>query len=114
MRAGPLSALCTAQQLASHGAKWPNASSRSAGVGMHPECCELLRRPHGDAEGEEGQGPARQQGLAGLFEPPHDILFPGSFEEAKEAAQGQSRWLVIPSSQILILTLSPLLPESAS
>ena len=34
------------------------------------------------------------QGLAGLFEPPHDILFQGSFDEAKEAAQGQSRWLV--------------------
>lgn len=37
---------------------------------------------------------AKQQGLAGLFEPPHDILFTGSFDEAKEAAQGQNRWLV--------------------
>ena len=41
------------------------------------------------------------QGLAGLFEPPHDILFQGTFDEAKEAAQGQSRWLVRSSLAML-------------
>ncbi len=68
----------------------------------------MLHRPHRDAEGEEGQGLAKQQGLAGLFEPPHDILFKDSFEEAKEAAQGQSRWLVKFSS------LKQIMKEAAS
>ncbi len=57
-------------------------------------CC----RPREYGERDPEASAAGQQGLAGLFEPPHDILFKGSFEEAKEAAQGQERWLVILSS----------------
>ena len=56
---------------------------------------QLCCRPRDYGERDPEASAAGQQGLAGLFEPPHDILFKGSFEEAKEAAQGQERWLVI-------------------
>lgn len=55
----------------------------------------MWRRPEGYGGRESEQGPSQGQGLAGLFEPPHDILFQGTFDEAKEAAQVQTRWLVI-------------------
>ncbi len=56
---------------------------------------QLYCRPRDYGERDPEASAAGQQGLAGLFEPPHDILFTGSFEQAKEAAQGQERWLVI-------------------
>ncbi|CAL5224689.1 g7413 [Coccomyxa viridis] len=52
-------------------------------------------RPRDYGERDPEASAAGQQGLAGLFEPPHDILFTGSFEQAKEAAQGQERWLLV-------------------
>ncbi len=59
----------------------------------------MLLRPEGYGGRGTDEGTSSQpQGLAGLFEPPHDILFQGSFDEAKDAAQGQSRWLVCCSS----------------
>ncbi|BDA49565.1 UBX domain-containing protein 7 [Coccomyxa sp. Obi] len=49
------------------------------------------------AEGSRGRpdGRPNQPGLAGLFEPPHEIMFKGTFEEAKAAALDQSRWLLV-------------------
>ncbi|KAK9824915.1 hypothetical protein WJX74_005836 [Apatococcus lobatus] len=38
---------------------------------------------------------APQQGLAGLFAPPHKLMFRGSFQEAVEAAERSSQWLLI-------------------
>ncbi|CAL5225007.1 g7785 [Coccomyxa viridis] len=52
-------------------------------------------RPKEYGERDPEGSAAKQQGLARLFEPPHDILFTGSFEEAKEAAQSQNRWLLV-------------------
>lgn len=48
------------------------------------------------AESSRGKAGVRsnQPGLAGLFEPPHDLMFKGTLEEAKAAALEQSRWLV--------------------
>jgi hypothetical protein len=37
-----------------------------------------------------GGGPS----LASMFAPPRDIMFNGTFEDAKAAALGQRRWLV--------------------
>jgi len=51
-----------------------------------------------EGSGLKAAGAPKQAGLAGLFEPPHDIMFTGTFEEAKNAATEQSRWLVSPSS----------------
>ena len=43
---------------------------------------------------EAGAGPDSSAGLAAMFEPPREMLFHGSFEEAKQQAQEQGRWLV--------------------
>jgi hypothetical protein len=56
---------------------------------LRPYLAEVCR-----AEGSRrgGQG-GKPEGLASLFEPPHDLIFNGNFEEAKQAALGQNKWL---------------------
>lgn len=41
------------------------------------------------------QSRTRQQRLADLFRPPHEIMFPGTFEMARRRARDQNRWLLV-------------------
>ena len=61
--------------------------------------CSWLCRAEGSRGRQDGR--PNQPGLAGLFEPPHEIMFKGTFEEAKAAALDQSRWLVILKNEIV-------------
>lgn len=51
------------------------------------------------AEAGGGAGPSGTGGggasLAAMFEPPREMLFQGGFEEAKEHAREQGRWLIV-------------------
>ncbi len=45
------------------------------------------------AEGD-GASSSGGQGLSALFEPPRDLIYPGTADDAKAAAESQGRWLV--------------------
>jgi hypothetical protein len=60
------------------------------------QLCPALASPAARCRAEEaaGSGAVAGGGLASLYEPPRDILFTGSFEDAKHEAAGSGRWLV--------------------
>ncbi|CAI5469290.1 unnamed protein product [Closterium sp. Yama58-4] len=58
---------------------------------------EAGTRARARGEGQQGGegGAARQASLASLFEPPYDILFAGSFDQAKQRAGAEGKWLLV-------------------
>ncbi|KAL4431383.1 hypothetical protein ABPG75_006639 [Micractinium tetrahymenae] len=52
---------------------------------------DAFRNFRDEAGGASGSG----GGLAAMFEPPRGMLFQGSFEDAKAAAQEKERWLIV-------------------
>ncbi|GJP31352.1 hypothetical protein CLOM_g11994 [Closterium sp. NIES-68] len=58
---------------------------------------EAAARARARGEGQQGGegGAVRQASLASLFEPPYDILFAGSFDQAKQRAGAEGKWLLV-------------------
>ncbi|PSC74669.1 UBX domain-containing 2 isoform X1 [Micractinium conductrix] len=59
---------------------------------------DAFRDFRAEAGGAGGSGAAAAGGaggLAAMFEPPRDMLFHGTFDEAKAHAQEQGRWLIV-------------------
>ena len=56
----------------------------------------LLQQGFSEADTCRGENEAGGSGqrLASMFEPPRELLFVGSFDEAKQQALEQQRWLV--------------------
>lgn len=48
-----------------------------------------------DQGGSTSAAESSNHNLASLYRPPFDLMFHGSFEKAKEAANGQDRWLLV-------------------
>ena len=66
---------------------------RGRATTIHPVVPNVVDAFRDFAGGQPGSS-AGGDNLASMFEPPRDILFMGSFEEAKEYAVSQERWLV--------------------
>ncbi|KAK9864734.1 hypothetical protein WJX84_008079 [Apatococcus fuscideae] len=73
------------------------AASRSRRSRAGPQPVDAFRDYQVEAQMSTlGGAPASsQQGLAGLFAPPHKLMFKGSFQEALESAETARQWLLI-------------------
>lgn len=78
----------------------PNAPSAPVVHVIHDDDsdeAELIFTPAQPTSANSGdsQPRSRQQRLADLFRPPHEIMFPGTFEMARRRAREQNRWLLV-------------------
>ncbi|KAK9817646.1 hypothetical protein WJX72_000123 [[Myrmecia] bisecta] len=55
---------------------------------------DAFRDFRAEEQGLDGR-PGGSQGLAGLFEPPRDIMFSGDFDQAKALAVDKGQWLLV-------------------